>query len=86
VPAEKSGVYEIQIPSGALASETFTFASNALSREESDLTKCATGRWGNWTDTGTGPEGYRNVAWAPLLLALLVLALHLAFTARLSSA
>lgn len=53
------------------------FAVNVLRREESDLTDCITGRWGEWTeDMATAPAVY-NLAWILLLLTLGVLTFHM---------
>ncbi|MCI0683453.1 MAG: BatA domain-containing protein [Gemmataceae bacterium] len=58
------------------------FAVNVLRREESDLTKSVTGRWGTWSDdVATAPAIY-NLAWIPLLVALAVLTLHMALAVR----
>ena len=86
VPAENTGVYELQVSRGTQTGETYFFSSNALSWEESDLTRCASGRWGNWTDTTPGREEHRSIAWVLLLLAMLLLTLHLALTQRFSRA
>src|SRR5205823_5175287 len=56
--AEQGGVYEFRA-----GEETFPFASNALSREESDLRGCVSGRWGDWLDDETLRLEYRSVAW-----------------------
>ncbi len=71
VKAETIGVYEI----GA-NEKKYSFASNALQRKESDLTNAASGRWGNWAKATDLQWEYRSVAWAPMLLAMIVLAIH----------
>ena len=64
----------------------FVFAVNALNRDESDLTGCLPGKWGNWFDETTIHLEYRSVGWAVLLLLLGVLTLHLFLAARSGSA
>ena len=59
----------------------YAFAANALRQEESDLTRCASGHWGEWQSGGLQIEE-RSIGWLFLLLALLTFAIHLAFTAR----
>lgn len=74
--AESVGVYEINA-----ATERYAFASNALRQEESDLGRCASGRWGDWQSSGFQAEE-RSVGWIFLMLALITLAVHLALTSR----
>ena len=59
-----------------------TFAANFISAEESDLRSCVSGQWGTWTDTVTLRREYVSSAWVFLLLALGVMALHLAVVVR----
>ncbi len=75
--AEEVGKHEVKA-----GDETWSFACNALRREESDLRNCISGRWGDWLDDTTRRLEYRPVAWALLLVALAVLALHLYLVAR----
>jgi hypothetical protein len=79
VRAEEVGLYELQ------EGETrHAFAVNALNREESDLSRCVSGQWGEWTDErGHGLEA-RSIAWALVLLAALVLTVHLMLVGRKS--
>ncbi len=71
IRADRQGVYEIS------ANQTkYNFAANALQRDESDLTRAASGRWGNWANAAAFQWEYRSVAWALLLLALILLAIH----------
>jgi hypothetical protein len=62
--------------------ERAELAVNTLSREESDLTRCATGTWGSWLDEATLQRDYQSVAWVFLLLALGVATVHLLIVAR----
>jgi hypothetical protein len=75
--AEDVGVYELRA-----GEERFPFAVNALSREESDLTGCASGRWGDWLDETSLRLEYQSVAWVLLVLLLAVLTVHLFLAAR----
>src|SRR5262249_43021337 len=68
---DEPGVYQIQTDEGAVA-----FAANVLYREESDLRKAATGRFGDWIDELALRLEYQNVSWVALLLVLALLALH----------
>jgi aerotolerance regulator-like protein len=79
IRADVAGVYEI----GANQNK-YLFAANALRREESDLTRAASGRWGNWASATGLQWEYRSVAWVLLLLALSVLAVHAWLIARRS--
>src|SRR5271166_5169817 len=60
----------------------FSFAVNALNREESDLTGCVSGKWGDWLDETSVQLEYRSVVWAVLLGVLGVLTLHLILATR----
>ena len=77
VRADQVGVYELRA-----GKEKFAFACNALRREESDLSRCTSGRWGDWLDETSLRLEYRNIGWVFLLLALGVLSLHVALVAR----
>jgi hypothetical protein len=77
VRADRIGVYELKTERSK-----YLFASNALRQEESDLTAGAAGRWGDWVDPVALQSEYRSVAWVFLLLALAVMAAHLALIAR----
>jgi hypothetical protein len=58
------------------------FAVNALNPEESDLTACASGRWGEWVPDNAQGLKARSLAWLLLLLLLAILTAHLAVVAR----
>ncbi len=53
------------------------FASNLLSTQESDLTQCRTGQWGDWHETAEVEQHSRPLTWVFLVLALLGLSVHL---------
>jgi hypothetical protein len=80
IKAEEVGTYAVKA-----GSSDFAFAVNALNRDESDLTQCTPGKWGDWLDETSVQLEYRSVVWAVLLGALGVLTLHL-FLAAQSSA
>ncbi|MFN8004260.1 MAG: hypothetical protein U0X75_24975 [Acidobacteriota bacterium] len=71
--------YAYQLRAG---SQQYAFAANALRREESDLSRTTSGRWGNWATATALQWEYRGIAWVLLLLALAVLAVHAWLTAR----
>ncbi|MGH9837197.1 MAG: vWA domain-containing protein [Blastocatellia bacterium] len=71
IQADRKGIYEI-----SASGMKYNFAANALQRDESDLTRAASGRWGNWANAAAFQWEYRSVAWVLLLLALIVLAVH----------
>src|SRR5262249_4098123 len=48
VKAEEVGVYHLRADQ-----DDHAFAANALHHDESDLTGCTTGRWGDWLDDTT---------------------------------
>jgi hypothetical protein len=77
IRADIAGVYEI-----SANQNKYSFAANALQREESDLTQTASGHWGNWATSTALQWEYRSVAWALALLALCALAVHAWLIAR----
>jgi hypothetical protein len=77
VRADEPGLYSLQAPDGPVR-----LAANVLSRDESDLTGCAAGRWGDWRDETSLRLEYRSLSWLALLLVLTVLTVHLALMAR----
>ncbi len=71
IRADRPGIYSLK--SG---DESAEFAANAVNRDESDLTTCATGRWGDEPDAAALRSDYRDVtAWLALLAAV-VATLH----------
>lgn len=54
----------------------YTLAANAISREESDLTTAASGRWGNWANATSLEWEYRSFVWLLLIVVLALLAAH----------
>ena len=57
--------------------ESASFAVNALAADESDLTSCVSGRWGDWLDETSLRLEYQSIAWLLLLLVLAIATLHL---------
>jgi Aerotolerance regulator N-terminal len=80
INAETIGVYQVDANQNR-----YSFAANALRREESDLTGAASGRWGNWANATEFQWEYRNIGWLFLLLALVVLAIHAWLVARFAT-
>lgn len=76
---EQVGMYQIQGDESR-----YSFAVNALNRDESDLLGCMVGQWGNWLDDTTLHLEYRSIAWVVLLLLLAFLTLHLFLATRSS--
>jgi hypothetical protein len=62
--------------------ESASFAVNALSANESDLTGCVSGRWGDWLDETSLRLEYQSIAWILLLLAVAITTLHLFLVAK----
>ncbi len=91
VQADRPGLYLIDTPDGgAPGTPGQQFSVNALSRDESDLTGCQTGRWGSW-NPGTmysWSAAYQDreigLGWALLLGALALMTGHAALVARSS--
>ena len=71
VKADTAGEYELSTGQGKYA-----FAANAVSREESDLTNAASGRWGNWANATSLEWEYRSFVWLLLIVVLALLAAH----------
>ena len=54
----------------------YSFASNALAAEETDLSHNRSGEWGSWNDEALTSAGFQNIAWLLLLAALAALIAH----------
>ncbi len=76
---EEVGLYNVTVPG---TEDKYQFAVNALSRDESDLSVCVSGRWGDWLDETSLRLEYQAVDWLLLLLAVAVVTLHLFLVAR----
>ncbi len=62
--------------------ESASFAVNALSANESDLTGCVSGRWGDWLDETSLRLEYQSISWILLLLVVAIATLHLFLVAK----
>jgi hypothetical protein len=74
---DEVGVYSIEADE-----ESAFFAVNALSANESDLSGCTSGRWGDWLDETSLRLEYQSIAWVLLLLVLAIASVHLFLVAR----
>jgi hypothetical protein len=74
---DEIGVHEV-----TAGETTYRYAVNALNKDESDLRKAVTGRWGDWLDDTSLRLEYRGVYWALLLVLLAVALAHLLLMAR----
>jgi len=77
VRADHTGVWSIEADD-----DSTSFTANALSAEESDLSGCVSGRWGDWLDETSLRLEYQNIAWMLLLLVLALASVHLLLVAR----
>lgn len=71
IKADTAGVYEL-----SAGQSKYSFAANAVSREESDLSNASSGHWGSWANATTLQWEYRSVVWLLLLLVLVGLVIH----------
>jgi hypothetical protein len=77
IRAEQAGVNRLEANG-----EAASFAAFPLNRDESDLTKATTGKWGEELDDSTLRFEYRDLRWALLLTAAVIATLHLWAAAR----
>ena len=77
VPADHVGLYAIKTPDAE-----YQFSCNAVSRDESDLADCRSGRWGNWGDSRTFQDRRIGLGWVLLLVAMAAMAAHMAVIAK----
>ena len=70
------GIYSV-----AMGSETNQISVNALAADESDLSQCATGQWGKWSDDPGQRLVETSAVWIFGLLALGFLTGHMYFVA-----
>ena len=73
----QTGLYQVQTSVGS-----FSIAVNALSREESDMRKASSLKKGSWIGTTYFQQTARDLKWAFLFLALLLLVVHQCLVAR----
>ena len=77
VRPDEVGVWSIEADE-----ESASFAVNALSANESDLSGCVSGRWGDWLDETSLRLEYQSIAWILLLLVVAIATVHLILVAR----
>jgi hypothetical protein len=77
VPADQVGLYAIKTPAAE-----HQFSCNAVSRDESDLAECQSGRWGSWNDSRTYQDRRISLSWVLLVVAMAAMAAHMAVVAR----
>jgi hypothetical protein len=75
--SDAPGVYRINA-----GEARYSFSSNALRKEESDLKECSSGSWGSLDDPSAAERELRNIAWVFLLILFLVLLVHLSLVYR----
>lgn len=76
---------EVGVWSLSADDESASFAVNALSANESDLSGCVSGRWGDWLDETSLRLEYQSIAWILLLLVVAIATIHLLLVARLKN-
>ena len=74
--AEETGVYRIEADG-----EEYRFAVSAFSKNESNLLNKDRGEWGGWAGSELLERGYRDMGWALMLLAVLILTAHMILAA-----
>jgi hypothetical protein len=77
VPADQVGLHVVKAPEGE-----YLFSCNTVSRDESDLSGCRSGRWGNWGTSETYKDRQIALSWVFLLAALAVMTTHMAVVAK----
>ena len=77
LPAAAVGVHKI-----LAGQQTYLLAASTLNREESDLSACVTGRWGEWDQESYSASLWHNLAWILLLATLGVMTLHMVLATR----
>lgn len=75
--ADQAGLYQVKA-----GSMQFSFASNAVSGDESDLSAGETGQWGHWDDSALPQVERLSLDWICILLALTCLVLELLLLSR----
>ncbi len=77
IRADRPGIYSLHA-----GTESVSFAANTLNRDESNLTQCVTGRWGDELNETTLRNDYRDVTAWFVLVALAIATLHVRLLAR----
>lgn len=73
---------EVGVWSFSAGDESASFAVNALSANESDLSGCVSGRWGDWLDETSLRLEYQSISWILLLLVVVIVTVHLLLVAK----
>ena len=71
------GLYSVRA-----GSMQFPFACNALNADESNLTDCASGQWGNWNESEVFQDQRVRLDWAFILVALGCLTVDMVIVSR----
>lgn len=71
------GLYSV-----AMGQSTNAFAVNPLAAEESDLSGCSIGKWGQWREDAERRFEEASIVWVVALAALVVMTTHLFLLAR----
>ena len=79
LPVDRAGLYTLRTDDAE-----YPFSSNAVSRDESDLTGCRSGRWGTWNDSPVYQDRQVSLRWIFLLVAMTAMAAHGVVVARQS--
>ncbi|MEN6458268.1 MAG: BatA domain-containing protein [Thermoguttaceae bacterium] len=77
IPAERVGLYSVRTPEA-----THRFACNAVSRDESNLADCRSGRWGDWNRSPDYQDRQVPLGWICLLVVVVALGGHMALITR----
>ena len=64
------------------AGAEYAFSCNAVSHDESDLSGCRSGRWGNWADSSTHQDRQSSLSWIFVLVAIAAMTTHAALVAK----
>ncbi|HEX4129815.1 MAG TPA: BatA and WFA domain-containing protein [Pirellulales bacterium] len=81
VRPERIGLYTARA-----GSMEFAFASSALDPDESNLSQCASGQWGDWNESDVYQDQRVNLGWAFILLALGCLTVQMVVVSRAGAA
>ncbi len=77
VPAEHVGLHAVKTPDAE-----YQFSCNAVSRDESDLAGCRSGRWGNWNESPVYQDRRIGLSWIFLAVAVAAMTGHLALIGK----
>jgi hypothetical protein len=77
MPVDRVGLYTLRTDEA-----DYPFSANTVSRDESDLTGCRSGRWGTWNDSPVYQDRQVSLRWLFLLAAMTAMAGHGVVVAR----